>query len=145
MRLIPYNKNVLTFTPFTRQMNRLFEDFFGEESAAVAEWVPAVDVKETDKEVVVRAEIPGIDPKEIEVSVQDNVLTLSGEKSFEEKTEKDNWHRVERRYGSFSRSIPLPVEVDTEKAAAKADKGVLTIHLAKKAEATRRKLDIQVK
>ena len=145
MRLIPFRHDLAPISPFQRQMGRLFEDFFGGENVAPAQWLPMVDVKETDTEVVVRAEIPGIDPKEVEVSVHDNVLTLKGEKTDETKSDEGNWHRVERRYGAFTRTVVLPAEVDPEKAAAKASNGVLTIKLGKKAEAMQRTIDVQVK
>jgi len=145
MRLIPFRHDLATISPFQRQMGRLFQDFFGDENIAPAQWLPVIDVKETDTEVLVRAEIPGIDPKEVEVSVHDNVLTLKGEKTDETKSDEDNWHRVERRYGAFSRTVALPAEVDPEKAAAEASNGVLTIRLGKKAEAMQRTIDVQVK
>ena len=145
MRLIPFRHELAPISPFQRQMSRLFEDFFGDEHVTPAQWLPAVDVQETDSEVVVRAEIPGIDPSQVEVSVHDNVLTLKGEKADETKSDEGNWHRVERRYGAFSRTVVLPAEVDPEKAGAKAANGVLTIKLGKKPEAMQRTIDVQVK
>ncbi len=137
MRLIPYTRPGI----FPLSMGRLFEDFFGDEMTTTR-WTPAVDVKETESEVVVRAEIPGIDPKDVEVSVVGDVLTLSGEKS-EEKDEKSNyWHRVERRYGSFTRTIQLPCAVG-DNTVATAAPGVLTITLGKRPEDKSRRIEIQ--
>ncbi|MHC4960091.1 MAG: Hsp20/alpha crystallin family protein [Planctomycetota bacterium] len=144
MRLIPWNKHLAPNVAFHTPMNRMFEDFFGDLTAE-QRWLPAVDVKETDTDVIVHAEIPGIDPKTVEVDVHGDVLTLKGEKSESNEEKGENWHRVERRYGSFTRAIPLPVEVDPEKAVAEADNGVLTITLGKKAGAIRRTIDVQVK
>jgi HSP20 family protein len=142
MRLI--RKDLTPFAAFQTPMNRMFEDFFGD-LATERRWMPSVDVKETDTDVIVHAEIPGIDPTTVEVDVHGDVLTLKGEKQESKEEKNENWHRVERRYGSFVRAIPLPVEVDPEKAVAEANNGVLTIKLGKKAGAVRRTIDVQVK
>ena len=136
MRLIPTHRGLPAY-------DRLFENFFG--NGAVAQWAPALNVKETESGFEVRADIPGVDPSEIEVSFKDGVLTLRGEKTAETKSEGDRWHRVERRHGSFTRSIELPSDVDLEQVAAEASNGVLTITLAKKAEAVPHRIDVQVK
>ena len=137
MRLIPWTRPGIFPVP----MGRLFDDFFGDEMTTTR-WTPAVDVKETESDVVVRAEIPGIDPNDVEISVVGDVLTLSGEKS-EEKDEKSNyWHRVERRYGSFTRTIQLPCAVG-DNTVAKAAHGVLTVTLGKRPEDKSRRIEIQ--
>jgi HSP20 family protein len=132
---------------FQQEMNRLFGHFLGgwgmapfrglEESWDA--FSPRVDVVEGDKAVTVSAELPGLDEKEIDVSLSHGVLTISGEKREEKEDKGKNYYRMERSYGSFQRSIPLPSEVDEDKAEATFKKGVLTITLPKTAEARDRK------
>lgn len=99
---------------------------------------PAVDVSEVDGVVTVKAELPGLDPKDVAISVENDILLLRGEKKFEDEEKKDNYHRIERAYGSFSRTIPLPGKVKEAEAKARFDKGVLTVTLPRDAaEATR--------
>jgi HSP20 family protein len=92
---------------------------------------PALDISETEKEIVAKAELPGIDPKDVAVTLRDNVLTIKGEKKFEGEEKKDNYHRIERSYGSFCRSVTLPSMVAEDNVKAKYDNGVLTITMAK--------------
>jgi HSP20 family protein len=128
---------------FQQEMNRLFDEFFGGWGLAPFREIPEpwdafsprVDVVEGDKEVTVSTELPGMDEKEIEVSLSHGVLTISGEKREEKEDKGKNYYRMERSYGSFQRSIPLPGEVDEEKAKATFNKGVLTITLPKTAKA----------
>ena len=105
-------------------------------------WVP-VDVLENGEEVVLRAELPGVKPEEVDVRIEDNVLTLSGEKKFENEEKKDQYLRVERYYGKFSRAFTLPYYVDTGKVSADYKDGVLTLHLPKKAETKPRQIPIK--
>ncbi len=136
-----------------RDINRLFDEFFegfglapriwGTE--ALSEFMPRVDVSETAKEVRVSAELPGMDEKDIEVRLERGVLTISGEKK-EEKEEKDkSYHRVERSYGSFTRSIALPADVDEGAAKATFKKGVLSVVLPKRAESREAQKRIEIK
>ena len=127
-----------------QEMNRLFDEFFGERQQELAEgsWLPSVDVSETGEEIVVRAELPGLSKEDIELNIQDNVLTLKGEKKQEKKEEKENHHRVERSYGSFSRSFTLPAGVDPENVQATFKDGVLVIALPKVEEAKQKKIEI---
>lgn len=136
------------FTALQRRMNRLFEDFtrgfemmpFGEQT-----WMPRVNISENDKEICVTAELPGMEEKDLDVTLTKNTLTLKGEKK-EEKEEKDrNYHRVERTYGSIFREIPLPVEVEADKVDAKFKNGVLTVTLPKshQAQATAKKVAVK--
>ena len=122
------------FRDFQREINRLFGEFFddlapvgrGRESVwAPAAFVPRVDVSETDTEVKVSAELPGMDEKDISVELQDDVLTLRGEKKSEQEEKGKNWFRREQSYGSFQRSVELPAGVEAAKATAKFKKGVL--------------------
>jgi HSP20 family protein len=132
---------------FQQEMNRLFDDFFGrsalEPFGGLGEGAglfnPRVDVAETDKGVVVSAELPGLDDEDIDVSLSQGVLTISGEKKQENEKKGRNYYHVERSYGSFQRSVPLPSEVDAGKVDAVFRKGVLTITLPKIAKAKARK------
>ncbi|MBN2140245.1 MAG: Hsp20/alpha crystallin family protein [Desulfovibrionaceae bacterium] len=104
---------------------------------------PAVDVNETDKEVVVAFELPGIDPKDVELSLENNMLVIQGEKKRESEEKKDNYHRLERSYGSFCRSIPLPAKCLEDKVKAEYKKGVLTVRLAKDQKAAGKRIEIK--
>jgi HSP20 family protein len=130
-----------------REMDRLWEDYFGSGRRGLqplqAEFAPAVDVKETADQVVVKAEVPGMDAKDINISVTGDVLTIKGEKKSEREEKEENYHVVERSYGSFSRSMVLPSAVDLDKIEAKYDKGVLTVTCTKK-EGVKPK-DIEIK
>ncbi len=142
------------FRDFQRQMNRLFDDFFGDfplaETERVSEWAPTVfcprvDVSETDTEVKVSAELPGMDEKDISVELQDDVLTLRGEKKCEQEEKGKNWFRREQSWGAFHRVIDLPAGVDAAKATAKFKKGVLSFTAPKRPEeqAKRKTVPIQ--
>jgi HSP20 family protein len=113
------------------EVNRLFTRATGGEVAERQSWIPAIDVVETDDAIVLKAELAGMKPEDINIEVQDNVLTLSGERRFEEEVKEDKFYRIERRYGSFSRSLALPPTVDDGKVDAKYDNGVLEIRVPK--------------
>ena len=120
------------------EMDGLFDRFFGgarelarEGASPWANWMPSTDVSETDTEVVVRAEVAGVDPKGIDVSLSGQTLTIAGEKKESMETQSENCYRSERRFGSFRRSLQLPASVDTEKVSAEHKDGVLTIRLKK--------------
>jgi HSP20 family protein len=141
-------------TTFQQAMNRLFDDFFGrsalEPFGAFGEgwdaFSPRVDVVETDQEIVVSAELPGLDDKDIVVSLSHGAISISGEKQQEKQEKGRNYHRVERSHGSFRRSIPLPCEVDVDKGDAVFQKGVLTITLPKKSDARpHKRITVKVK
>ncbi len=137
------------FQELRREMDRLFQEFFGTKSLfperwEAIEWVPAVDVSETDKEVIVKADLPGVKPEDIEINIVDNVLTIKGEKKREAEEKKENFYRVERYYGSFMRAIQLPSEVDVEKVKAIYKDGVLKVILPKKEEAQKRVIKVEV-
>jgi len=142
--LIPWRKREeWGLTQMRREMDRLFDRFF--ESwplrglAETGRWMPSVDVSETEKELIVRAELPGMDPKEIDISMSGNVLTIKGERKHEREEKKENFHMVERSSGSFSRSIQLPAEVKAEKIQATYKDGILSISMPKtKAEAVKK-------
>ena len=126
------------FSALRAEMDRMFDNFgFGRmpglaaRSAGERAMMPSVDVRENDTEIVIEAELPGIEDKDVSVSVQDGVLTVKGEKKFEQKEDEDNYHMMERRYGSFMRSMRLPDNADEENITGKIDKGVLTVTVAK--------------
>jgi len=126
------------------QMNRMFNDYFGERQNGLAEgaWAPLVDVSETESAILVRAELPGISQDDIELTLQDNVLTLKGEKKQESKTDNENFHRTECCFGSFSRSFTLSATVKQEDIQAKFKDGILEITLPKVEEAKSQKIAI---
>jgi HSP20 family protein len=129
------------------ELNRLFgRTFTGGESlrpTATGSWMPAMDVYETDSSIVAKLELPGIEPGDVEVSVEDQALTVSGTREFPSETNEQNYHRVERRYGSFTRAIALPQTADVEKVSASFDKGVLTVEVPKLERAKPKKIEIK--
>lgn len=145
--LIPWDESG-ELTRFRREMDRLFERFFEgwpfKAGAAEGPWAPCVDVSETVKEVLVRAEIPGMDPKDMDVSVHRNILTLRGERKKEHEEKGENAHRIERSCGAFCRSLELPAEIDAEKVKATYKDGVLTITLPKTEEEAVKKIEVKV-
>jgi len=108
------------------------------------EWLPAVDVAETKNEIVVNIEIPGMDPKQIDISLSEGALTVKGEKKQEKEEKEENYRLIERRYGTFTRSILLPQEVESDKISASYKNGVLTVVLPKSKEAKKKEIKIKV-
>jgi HSP20 family protein len=133
------------------EMDALFEDFFKGfsvdtfEGPQARKFSPNIDVAETDKEIRVSAELPGMDDKDIEVNMNKDSLTIKGEKKEEKEDKGKDYYYVERSYGSFSRTIPLPVEIESEKAEAHFKKGVLTISVPKSPKAIESKKKIKIK
>jgi HSP20 family protein len=123
------------------RFDRLIERAFGRERQAP--WMPAMDVYETDEKVVVTVELPGIEPDGVEVSVEDSTLTVSGTREFNSEVTEESYHRIERRYGSFSRAVSLPPQVDTAKVDARFDDGVLTVEVPKVEKAKPKKIQIR--
>ena len=134
------------FSTLQDRMNRLFRDSYGdhEEALTTSSFAPPVDVYEDEHQVTLSIEVPGIDEKDIDVRVENNVLTVHGERKFEKEQKEENFRRVERQYGSFTRTFTLPQTVDSEKVAANYDKGVLKITLPKKAEAKPKQIKVNV-
>ena len=131
---------------FQDQFNRLFNEQFrhnGEESALTT-WAPAVDIYETANELVVKADLPDVNEKDIDVRVENNLLTIRGERKFEKSVSEENYLRVERTYGSFSRSFSLPNTVNPEAIAAEYKNGVLTVTLPKREESKPRQVKVTV-
>ncbi|MEJ2067823.1 MAG: Hsp20/alpha crystallin family protein [Deltaproteobacteria bacterium] len=130
-----------------RWMDSLWDRFTGERPTEWlrGEWVPSLDVSETKDKVVVKAEAPGIDPKEIAISLKSGIPTLKGEKKQEREEKDESYHLIERSYGSFSRSVRLPAEVQEDQVKASYKDGILTITLPKTERAKERSIKIEVK
>ncbi len=156
--LVPFGKKDVPVkredeSPFSllrREMDSLFDNFFrGFDlepfESRMGAFSPKVDVTENDKEIKISAELPGLDEKDIDVSLQKDMLTIKGEKKEEKEDKGKDFYRMERSYGSFSRTIPLPAEVETDKVEARFKKGVLSITLPKTAKAVAEKKKIAVK
>ena len=127
------------------RMNSLFRDMNeGEAPMSTASFVPAVDVYEDDKKVMLKLEIPGMDQKDLDVSVENNTLTVRGERKFESEEKEENFHRIERRYGSFFRAFTLPSTIDSEHVQASYNAGVLKLELTKKPEAQPKQIKVNV-
>lgn len=127
------------------RVNSLFRDLNeGEGPLTTASFVPAVDVYEDEKAVVLKLEVPGVEEKDLDVSVEKNTLTVKGERKFEKEEKEENFHRIERRYGSFFRAFTLPGTVDTENVQASYNAGVLKLELKKKPEAQPKQIKVNV-
>jgi HSP20 family protein len=137
---------VPNFNSLQEQVNKLFEHTFNGqgENSAITSWVPAVDIFETENELVLKADLPGVTEKDIDVRVENNMLTFRGERQFETKVKEDNYLRVERAYGSFSRSFGLPNTVNTEAISAEYKNGVLTVQLPKRAESKPKQVKVNI-
>src|SRR5580693_281225 len=127
------------------RVNSLFQDFAGDNQAVTAAaFAPAVDVYENGEKVVLKLDIPGIKEEDLDIRVENQTLTVRGERKFESEEKEENFHRIERRYGSFYRSFSLPISVDTENVQASYNAGVLKLELKKKASAQPRQIKIGV-
>ena len=146
---------IVRWTPFRdlstvqERVNKLFDDviktpYRPDEGFSMAAWAPAVDIYETDKEIVLKAELPEMLEKDIDIKVEDNNLIICGERRMEKEVKEESYHRVERSYGSFHRSFTVPQSVDRENIKASYKDGVLKVVLPKKAEATPRQIKIDV-
>jgi HSP20 family protein len=129
----------------TNRLNRMFgrDDLLEPDGiSGVGDWAPAVDILETDREMVIKAELPGVEGKDVAVSLDNNILTLKGERRTEKEISKENYHRMERAYGSFHRSFAIPAFVDAENVRAEFRNGLLTITLPKKDSAKGRSIEV---
>jgi HSP20 family protein len=136
------------------RMNRMFDESFqgasrgtaasDEDWALGGSWAPAVDIYEQDGNIVLKAELPGVDSKDVDIRLENNVLTLRGERKLDTEVKRENYHRVERTYGSFTRSFTLPTVVDQEKIKADYKDGVLRVTLPKREEAKPKQISIAV-
>lgn len=130
------------------RMDRLFRDYSGaqegQEFMTAGSFVPPVDVYEDEHNITLKMEVPGIEEKDLDIRVENNTLTVRGERKLEKEEKEENFHRIERRYGSFARSFSLPSTVDTEKIDASYEQGLLKLRLAKKAEAKPKQIKVSV-
>lgn len=139
---------VVRFDPFRDitslrdEMNRLFSRTLGEGASAGSAWTPAVDIFDTAEAIVLKAELPGLAPDDIDIEVDDNVLTIKGERRFEDKVEEGRYYRLERAYGQFSRSVTLPQGVKADEISASFDQGVLQVRVPKADEVKPRKISV---
>jgi len=131
---------------FDTQLNRLFSDFFGRASQEqnLTAWAPSVDIYEGEHELVVKADLPDIKPEELDIRVENNILTIRGERKFEKKVDEKNYLRVERSYGAFARSFSLANTVNTEAIKADYKDGVLTLSIPKREEAKPKQIKVNV-
>jgi len=143
MQLAPYRKREMT--RFEDAMHDMFDRVLGAWETPFAEpaWVPALDIAEREDEIVIKAELPGMKAEDIDISVQGNTLTLSGEKSTESEKKEENYYHVERRYGTFRRTLTLPTQVDPDKIEAHHAHGVLTITLPKSEKERARRIPVK--
>lgn len=145
---------IVKYNPFRdlramqEQMNRLLDMAWnreGGEELREGIWQPPVDIYEDENSVVIKAEVPGVDQKEIDIRIEDNTLTIRGERKHSQEVKKENYHRVERYYGSFQRSFSLPHTINQEKVKATCEQGVLTITLPKREEKKPKQISVEVK
>jgi HSP20 family protein len=144
--------SIVRYDPFRdlrtlqEEVNRLFSTNltrgFGEEGIGRGAWIPSVDIFENKDQIVLEAELPGMKREDFELTIENNVITLRGERRFEKQDDTDNYHRVERSYGSFTRSFTLPQSVSAEGATAEYANGVLRVALPKREEAKSRRIEI---
>jgi len=144
--------NLFRWNPFgelsllQNQMNRLFDTAMqgwpGESDGTTGSWTPAADIYESDSELVVNVDLPGVEPESVDVRVENNVLSIRGERHFDDKQNKESFHRVERSYGPFARSFTLSTSVDAEKIRANYKAGVLSITLPKAEAAKPKRIEI---
>src|SRR5215813_9125578 len=127
------------------QLNRMFNEFFGRsQESNLTTWAPAVDIFENQHELVVKADLPDLKPEELDIRVENNILTIRGERKFEKKVDEKNYLRVERSYGSFARSFSLAKSVNTEAIKADYKDGVLTLTIPKREEAKPKQIKVNV-
>ena len=144
--LVPWERTK-TLSKLRKEMDDLWGRFFGDTGFPIlseTSWAPALDVKETKENIVVTAEIPGLSAKEVEVTLSGDMLTIKGEKRQEKEEKEESYHLIERRYGSFSRSIRLTTDVDSKNIKASHKEGVLTISLPKSEKAKEKQIKIAV-
>src|SRR6202166_5005426 len=143
--------NLNRFEPFRgattlhEQLNRMFgEGLNRQEESNLTTWAPAVDIMETEHELIVKADLPDVDPKDLDIRVENNILTIRGERKFEKQVNDSNYLRVERAYGSFARSFQLANTVNSEAIKADYQNGVLTLHIPKREEAKAEQIKVNV-
>jgi HSP20 family protein len=143
-------RNLLAANPFGLLQNRFFDNplsFFlplGEENWPLTTWAPACDIYETEKEIVIKAELPDVKKENVYVSLENNVLMIRGERRFEDEARRENYHRIERNYGEFLRSFTLPAFIEPDKVHAEFKDGILNVILPKLEEARPKQIEVKV-
>jgi len=147
-RFVPFRSGLNDVAVLQNRLNSIFQDFArpeeGSESLAMGNFVPAVDVYEDAQKVMLKLEVPGIKKDDLSIHVEGRTLTVKGERKFEAEEKEENFHRIERRFGSFARSFTLPATVNTDEVGATYADGVLSISLAKKPEAKPKQIEVKV-
>ncbi|MDE1154538.1 MAG: Hsp20/alpha crystallin family protein [Acidobacteriaceae bacterium] len=149
-RFVPFRSGVSDVAVLQNRLNAIFSDFArpetgtGTETLATGNFVPAVDIYEDAQKLVLKLEVPGIKPSDLDIRVEGRTLTVKGQRSFDNEEKEENFHRIERRFGSFVRSFTLPTTVDAETVNATSADGVLTLTLAKKPEAKPKQIEVKV-
>jgi HSP20 family protein len=147
MELVPWRR-FRELAPFSKEMDKLWDSFFTEKPFGrmlTEDWFPSVDISETKDKLLIKAELPGLDAKDVDVSISGDILTIKGEKKKEEEQKDEHFYSCERYSGSFQRSFRLPVNTRADKIEASFDKGVLRITLPKTEEAKKKKITIKAK
>jgi len=147
-RFVPFRSALSDVAVLQNRLNSIFNDFAApqgtQDTLAAGNFTPAVDIYEDEHKLVLKLEVPGVKPENLDVRLEDQTLTVSGQRKFETEEKEENFHRIERRFGSFARTFTLPVTVDTASIAAKYEDGVLAIQLAKKEVAKPKQVKIQI-
>lgn len=148
-RFSPFRSSLQDVTILQNRLNSIFHDFAqpatsGSESLAVGSFIPAVDIYEDAQRLVVKLEIPGVREQDLDIRVENQTLTVKGERKFDAEEKEENFHRIERRFGSFVRSFTLPQTVDADSIKATYDNGVLNLSIGKKAEAKPKQIRVEV-
>lgn len=147
-RFVPFRSPLADIAVLQNRLNSIFNDFArpetGQESLAAGNFVPAVDIYEDEHKLILKLEVPGIKQEDLDVRVENQTLTVRGERKFEAEEKEENFHRIERRFGTFTRSFTLPVSIDTAAVGAKYENGVLAIQMAKKEAAKPKQVKIEI-
>ena len=147
-RFVPFRSALSDVAVLQNRLNSIFSDLASPEGAqetlAAGNFIPAVDIYEDEQKLVLKLEVPGVKQENLDVRLENQTLTVRGERKFESEEKEENFHRIERRFGTFARSFTLPVSVDTACVAAKYDNGVLAIELAKKEAAKPKQVKIEI-
>jgi HSP20 family protein len=144
VRWEPFRDLVTTQREFNRLFGETFKGLFGDEELSTRTWAPPVDIFENENSLVLKADVPGVDPRDVEIKVENGMLYLHGERKFEKEVKEENYHRVERSYGSFARSFSLPSSIDAEKVTAEYKDGQLVLTMPKREEAKPKTIKISV-
>jgi len=147
-RFVPFRSPLADVAVLQNRLNSIFNDFArpdeAQETLTAANFIPAVDIYEDDQRLVLKLEVPGVKQEDLDVRLENQTLTVKGERKFESEEKQENFHRIERRFGTFARTFTLPVSIDTASVSAKYDNGVLAIQLAKKEAAKPKQVKIEI-